>query len=252
MVMEMPQELTRVLTLDMLYAALAGLLSFLSPCVLPLVPGYLSFVSGLSVDQMREAEDRARVLSVVAWRSLLFVIGFSIVFVAMGAGASAIGEVLKQHRTILGRVGGAILILFGLHMAGILRWSALYREKRFHLKKLPLGAVGAVLMGLAFGFGWTPCIGPFLASILALAATQEGIARGMLLLGAYSLGLGAPFIAAALALQAFLSLTARARRWLRAIEIAGGILLVAVGVLIATNSLALISQRLKFLNRFSL
>jgi cytochrome c-type biogenesis protein len=247
----MPEELTRVLTLDMLYAALAGLLSFLSPCVLPLVPGYLSFISGLSVDQMREAEDRRRVLAVTTSRSLLFVLGFSAVFIAMGAGASAVGQALGAHKAILGKIGGAILILFGLHMTGILRWSALYREKRFHLRKLPLGAAGALFVGAAFGFGWTPCIGPFLASILALAASQEGIGQGMLLLAAYSLGLGVPFIATALAFQAFLSFMTRARRWLRAIEIGGGILLLVVGALMVTNTLSVISQKLRFLNRFA-
>jgi cytochrome c-type biogenesis protein len=248
----MPKELTSVLTLDMLYAALAGLLSFLSPCVLPLVPGYLSFISGLSVEQMRDAKDRRRVLAVTTSRSLLFIIGFSAVFVAMGAGASAIGVALREHRNILAWIGGGILILFGLHMIGVLRWTALYREKRFHLKKLPLGAVGAVIVGAAFGFGWTPCIAPFLTSILALAATQEGIGRGMLLLGVYSAGLGVPFLVTALAFQAFLSFMTRARNWMRAIEIAGGVLLILVGVLMATNSLSIISQKLGFLNRFAL
>ena len=230
----------------------AGLLSFLSPCVLPLIPGYLSYISGLSLDQMRGvpagggiavaagAPPEARRQVILA--SLAFILGFSLVFVALGASASYIGQFLTSRLTLLGRIAGAIIILFGLHTMGVLRIEWLYQEKRVQTTKRPAGFVGAVLVGSAFAFGWTPCLGPILAGILAVAATQNTVGHGVRLLAAYSLGLGVPFLAAALAINRFFVAFAKIRRHYHAIELVSGALLVVIGVLIFTNKFTVIAQ----------
>ncbi len=230
----------------------AGLLSFLSPCVLPLIPGYLSYISGLSLDQLRgapggggagvavAAPPEARRQVVLA--SLAFILGFSLVFVALGASASYIGQFLTSRLTLLGRIAGAIIILFGLHTMGVLRIEWLYQEKRVQTTKRPAGFVGAVLVGSAFAFGWTPCLGPILAGILAVAATQNTVGHGVRLLAAYSLGLGVPFLATALAINRFFAAFAKIRRHYHAIEVASGALLVVIGVLIFTNRFTVIAQ----------
>ena len=230
----------------------AGLLSFLSPCVLPLIPGYLSYISGLSLDQMRGvpagggvavaagAPPEARRQVILA--SLAFILGFSLVFVALGASASYIGQFLTSRLTLLGRIAGAIIILFGLHTMGVLRIEWLYQEKRVQTTKRPAGFVGAVLVGSAFAFGWTPCLGPILAGILAVAATQNTVGHGVRLLAAYSLGLGVPFLAAALAINRFFVAFAKIRRHYHAIELVSGALLVVIGVLIFTNRFTVIAQ----------
>ena len=230
----------------------AGLLSFLSPCVLPLIPGYLSYISGLSLDQMRGIPDgggagvavaappEARRQVVLA--SLAFILGFSLVFVALGASASYIGQFLTSRLTLLGRIAGAIIIIFGLHTMGVLRIEWLYQEKRVQTTKRPAGFVGAVLVGSAFAFGWTPCLGPILAGILAVAATQNTVGHGVRLLAAYSLGLGVPFLATALAMNRFFAAFAKIRRHYHAIEVTSGVLLVVIGVLIFTNRFTVIAQ----------
>lgn len=230
----------------------AGLLSFLSPCVLPLIPGYLSYISGLSLDQMRGvpagggiavaagAPPEARRQVILA--SLAFILGFSLVFVALGASASYIGQFLTSRLTLLGRIAGAIIILFGLHTMGVLRIEWLYQEKRVQTTKRPAGFLGAVLVGSAFAFGWTPCLGPILAGILAVAATQNTVGHGVRLLAAYSLGLGVPFLAAALAINRFFAAFAKIRRHYHAIELVSGALLVVIGVLIFTNRFTVIAQ----------
>lgn len=233
----------------------AGLLSFISPCVLPLIPGYLSYVSGLSVDEMRggvaaSAGSGAATVAVVSpatrrrvvRASLAFILGFSLVFVSLGASASAIGQFLMSRLTILSKIAGVIIILFGLHTMGIARIEWLYQDKRVQTTRRPAGFVGAVLVGIAFAFGWTPCIGPILAGILAIAATQDTISDGVRLLSAYSLGLGVPFLATALAIERFFEAFAKIRRHYHAIEIASGALLVAIGVLIFTNRFTIIAQ----------
>ena len=230
----------------------AGLLSFISPCVLPLIPGYLSYISGLSLDQMRGApaaagaavaatsppESRRQVIL----SSLAFILGFSLVFVSLGASASFIGQFLTSRLTLLGRIAGAIIIVFGLHTMGVLRIEWLYQEKRVQTTRRPAGFVGAIFVGIAFAFGWTPCIGPILAGILAIAATQETIGHGVRLLAAYSLGLAVPFFATALAINRFFSAFAKIRRHYHAIEVASGALLVIIGVLIFTNRFTVIAQ----------
>ena len=232
----------------------AGILSFVSPCVLPLIPGYLSYISGLSLDEMRgtPAAGGAAVAVAVAappdarrqviFSSLAFILGFSLVFVALGASASFIGQFLMSRLTLLGRIAGAIVIIFGLHTMGVLRIEWLYQEKRVQTTKRPAGFVGAVLVGSAFAFGWTPCLGPILAGILAVAATQDTVGHGIRLLAAYSLGLGVPFFAAALAINRFFAAFAKIRRHYRAIEVVSGGLLVAIGLLIFTNKFTVIAQ----------
>lgn len=220
----------------------AGLLSFLSPCVLPLVPGYLSFVSGVNMAAARAGGpaitlDRGLVLT----NSLVFVLGFSTVFVLLGASATAVGTLLLAHLPLLSKVAGGLLVLFGLHMTGLIPIKALYQEKRFHVAEKPLGLVGAFLVGMAFAFGWTPCIGPILGGILAVAGTQETVWEGVGLLGAYSAGLGVPFLLTALGIHHFYRFFDRFKQHLRKVEIASGVLLMAVGVLIFTGGLAMLS-----------
>lgn len=226
----------------------AGLLSFISPCVLPLIPGYLSYISGLSLDEMRgtgAVEVSASVRSRVIWSSFAFIIGFSLVFVALGASASYIGQFLMSRLTILGRIAGAIIVLFGLHTMGLLRIDWLYQEKRVQTNRRPAGFIGALLVGVAFAFGWTPCIGPILAGILAIAAAQETIGQGVRLLLAYSLGLAVPFFATALAINRFFAAFARIRKHYHFVELTSGALLVIIGILIATNRFTVIARTLQ-------
>ena len=253
--------------LNLFTAVLAGLASFLSPCVLPLIPGYISFISGLSLQELAVPHQqhgtssaagtvppRSRVR--VEWRAFLsscwFVLGFSAVFMALGASATALGSVLLPRLAALRLVAGAVIVVFGLHLIGIFRIPFLQYEKKVEVRQRPLTSAGALLVGAAFAFGWTPCIGPILAGILALASTQQTIGQGILLLAAYSLGLGLPFLAASLGVQAFLKVFNRFRRYLRVVEILSGLLLLGIGLLIMANRLALLSQYLTFFNRFSL
>lgn len=233
----------------------AGLLSFISPCVLPLVPGYLSYISGLSLDEMRGSSVAATGTGVgvavaaspamrrqVVLSSLAFILGFSIVFVSLGAAASAIGRFLLEQQEIFSRIAGAIVIVFGLHTMGVLRIEWLYQEKRVHTSRRPAGYLGATLIGIAFAFGWTPCIGPILAGILALAGTQDTVGQGVRLLSVYSLGLGVPFLATALAINRFFSAMGRIRKHYHKIELVSGALLVIIGLLIFTNKFTIIAQ----------
>jgi len=228
----------------------AGLLSFISPCVLPLIPGYLSYISGLSLDEMRGggavqvavATAPPDVRRRVILSSLAFIVGFSLVFVALGATASAIGQFLMQRLPLLSRIAGAIIIIFGLHTMGVLRIEWLYQEKRVHTSKKPAGFIGAVLVGIAFAFGWTPCIGPILAGIFAIAASRDTVGDGVQLLAAYSAGLAVPFFATALAINRFFTALAKIRRHYHMIELISGALLVIIGVLIFTNRFTVIAQ----------
>ena len=234
----------------------AGLLSFVSPCVLPLIPGYLSFISGLSLDDMRggTAATRATGVAVVApphvrrrvlLSSLAFILGFSLVFVALGASASAIGHFVLAKKALFSRIAGAVIIIFGLHTMGVLRIEWLYQEKRLQTQRQPGGPLGALLVGVAFAFGWTPCIGPILAGILAIAATRSGVGAGVKLLAAYSLGLGVPFFATALAINQFFGALSHIRRHYHKIELVSGALLVIIGVLIFTDRFTIIAQWLQ-------
>lgn len=214
-------------------AAAAGLLSFLSPCVLPLVPPYLTYLAGVSMEDL-EIETRSAARRDILLSSVLFVLGFTTVFVALGATASAFGSVLRTNLHILSWIAGGIIILMGLHFIGLLKVGLLYREKRAEITK-PMGLFGSYVMGLAFAFGWTPCIGPILAAILAVAGTQETVPLGAALLATYSLGLGLPFIGAGLALSRFLAFVARFRRHFGKVEKVVGVLLVFTGVAFLTG-----------------
>jgi len=223
-------------------AFLGGLASFISPCVLPIVPGYLSFISGVNVAELKGKEAPKALSAQVATASLVFVLGFSTVFVALGAAATLIGATLQHYKRELSIVGGIVVILLGLHTAGILPIKWLLYEKRAEVRGRPVGLLGAYLVGLAFAFGWTPCIGPILAAILLYASQQQTIGQGIVLLAFYSAGLGVPFILAALAVNRFFAASGRLKRHMRAVEYAAGALLVGVGVLLVTNRLTLLAQ----------
>jgi len=216
-------------------AAAAGLLSFLSPCVLPLVPPYLTFIAGTTIEEVatqREAQARRDVFLA----AVLFVLGFSTVFVALGATASIFGQVLRAHLAALSFLAGGVIILMGLHFLGVFRFGLLYREARLEVGK-PLGLWGAYVMGLAFAFGWTPCIGPILAAILAVAASEETLTRGAGLLAIYSLGLGIPFLLAALAIEPCMGFLKRFKKHFGKVEKVVGVLLVLTGIAFLTGSL---------------
>ena len=226
----------------MTVAFLAGLLSFLSPCVLPLVPSYLSFITGMSGVGEMQARRHLAVL-----HALLFVAGFTLIFVALGATATALGRLLVTYQAWLERIGGVLIVVFGLYTMGLLRIAFLAREARLQLADKPLGYLGSVLVGIAFGAGWTPCIGPILGSILLYTSTRADLAQGLRLLGAYSLGLALPFLVAAWALEAFLHWFQRFRRYIGWVERVAGALLVVVGVLMLTGSFTLLSGWLQSL-----
>jgi cytochrome c-type biogenesis protein len=216
-------------SLGFLVAFTAGVLSFLSPCVLPLVPSYIGFLTGLSLDEMGS---RRRVAFTHA---LAFVVGFSLVFLLLGASATALGRVLNYHRVWLERLGGVLIIFFGLICLGVVRVRALQAERRLHLQNKPLGYLGSVIVGMAFAAGWTPCIGPILGGIFTLASASDTVGRGMALLGSYSAGLAVPFLIAAWAVDGFLEWFQKFRRYLPWVMRASGVLLVLVGVLLLTG-----------------
>lgn len=215
--------------LSLLVAFLGGLLSFLSPCVLPLVPSYLGFVTGFTFDEMAGRRRLAMI------HATLFVVGFSLVFLLFGASATALGRVLKYYAVWIQRGGGVLIILFGLYCLGVLKLGFLDRDARLHLDRKPVGYLGSVLVGVAFAAGWTPCIGPILGGILGLAATEQSLPRGMVLLGSYSVGLALPFLLAAYAVEAFLDWFQRFRRHIRWVQRVSGVLLLLVGFLLVTG-----------------
>ena len=216
-------------------AAGAGLLSFLSPCVLPLVPPYLTFIAGTTIEELSsEGESAAR--RDVALAGLLFVAGFSTVFVTLGATASVFGQVIRQYSDTLALVAGLLIIVMGLHFLGLFRVAMFYREKRVQVEK-PVGPWGAYVRGLAFAFGWTPCIGPILAAILTVAGSEDTVVQGAALLAVYSAGLGVPFIAAALAIEPFFKFIKRFSKHFATVEKAMGVLLVATGIGFLTGSM---------------
>jgi len=220
---------TEPASLGLFVAFAAGLLSFLSPCVLPLVPSYIGFLTGMSLPEMAS---RRRVALLHA---LLFVLGFSLVFMVLGASATALGRALNYYQHWLQRIGGVLIVLFGLVCLGVIRAPFLTQERRLQMEQKPVGLLGSALVGMAFGAGWTPCIGPVLGAILGLAATTQDLSRGLLLLALYSAGLAVPFLLAAAALDAFLDWFQRFRRYLPWVMRASGVLLIFVGILMATG-----------------
>ena len=214
-------------------AVLAGVLSFLSPCVLPLVPPYLVYMSGVSLEDLtaESTGHRRRVML----SSLLFVLGFTTVFVLLGATASAFGQVLRQNLSLLSQIAGVLIIIMGLHFMGVFRIGFLMREARYQTEQSNASYVGAYAMGLAFAFGWTPCIGPVLAAILSVAGSTESVGRGMALLAFYSLGLGIPFMLAAFSIDSFLGFSRKFRRHMMVLERIMGVLLVLTGIMFLTG-----------------
>lgn len=246
-------------------ALVAGVVSFLSPCVLPLVPGYISFISGVSLDQLKgrpapdgqsddEGDDAlAKFNPRRAWvASFFFVLGFSTVFITLGAAATGLGALLGSYKMYLARVAGVIIIVFGLHLMGVIRIPFLYRDARFDTSKVGPGAFGAFVIGLAFAFGWTPCTGPILAGIYSLALTQDTLGQGVLLLTVYSAGLGLPFLAVGFAMRYVLGLLDSIKRHLRTVELVSGGLLVAIGLIMALGKFTMFNRVFSFLNDFAL
>jgi len=224
-------------------ALLAGLLSFLSPCVLPLVPPYLCFLGGTTFDQLTgEDETPSHVYTTVVMSSVAFVLGFTTVFVILGATATAAGQLLAANLPLLAKIAGVVIIIAGLHFLGVIHLPILHREARYHADSRPAGLVGAYVIGLAFAFGWTPCIGPVLGAILAVAAGEDSVRLGVSLLFVYSLGLGIPFIIAAIAIRPFLNTMQRFRRHLATVEKVLGGFLVLTGILFLTDAMTLISS----------
>ena len=231
-------------------AFVAGLVSFLSPCVLPLVPGYVSLISGVGVEELKVQE--TQVLRKVMMNSIAFIIGFSIVFITLGALSTEIGQLAAQYKSTLARVAGVVIILFGLHLTGILPIKALYADKRLHGVKGGSTPWGAFVIGFAFAFGWTPCVGPILGTILGFAAAQNSVSKGILLLTVYSLGLAVPFLLAALGIERFMKFYGGFRRHMHAVEVASGGLLIALGVLLILGRFTLLARYFSVLNRFVL
>ncbi len=228
-------------------AFLAGLVSFASPCVLPLVPSYITFITGVSFDELTTEDKTGRIRRLTILHSLAFILGFSLVFIALGATATAAGKFLREYQDVLRQVGGVLIILFGLYLTGVLKIAALSREAKFRMTSKPLGLFGSVLVGITFAAGWTPCIGPILASILLYASTSEKAGTGILLLSVYSLGLGVPFFLASLGMNSFLAASKKLRSSLRTIEIVSGVILIVFGIALVTN---LFRYFVSFLSRY--
>lgn len=233
-----------------LAAFVAGLISFLSPCVLPLVPGYISLVSGAAIEDLKVQD--SRLMRRVMLQSVMFILGFSVVFIMLGAVSSSVGQLLAHYRTVIAKVAGIVIIIFGLHLTGIFRINALYADKRLHGVKGGSSPWGAFVIGFAFAFGWTPCVGPILSVILTFAAEQDTVMKGVFLLAVYSLGLAVPFLLTALGIERFVSFYKRFQKHMHMLEVASGALLIALGVLLVMGRLSIISSYFSFLNKFVL
>ena len=231
-------------------AFVAGLISFLSPCVLPLVPGYVSLISGAGVDELKSHE--GQLLRKVMLNSAAFIIGFSIVFITLGAISTEVGQILAQYKSLLARVAGVIIIVFGLHLTGIFQIKALLADTRLHSLKGGSSPWGAFIIGFAFAFGWTPCVGPILAVVLGFAAAQDTVIKGILLLAVYSAGLAVPFLLTSLGIERFLKFYNRFKFHMHAVEVASGVLLIFLGALLVLGRFTMIAGYFSFLNRFAL
>jgi cytochrome c-type biogenesis protein len=231
-------------------AFVAGLISFLSPCVLPLVPGYVSLISGVGVEELKSQE--GQLFRKVMLNSAAFILGFSIVFITLGAISTEVGQFLAMYKSLLARVAGAVIIVFGLHLTGIFQIKALLADTRLHSLKGSSSAWGAFVIGFAFAFGWTPCVGPILAVVLGFAAAQDTVFKGIFLLAIYSAGLAVPFLLTSLGIERFLKFYNRFKFHMHAVEVASGVLLIFLGGLLVLGRFAMISGYFAFLNRFAL
>jgi len=215
---------------------LAGFLSFLSPCVLPLVPSYISFITGVSFEDLKEGSDRRRIRFLTITNSLAFICGFSLIFIALGASSSVVGKFLFEYQDKIRVIGGVLVIFFGLFVSGIVKLDFLSRERKFHLTGKPAGYIGTFFVGMTFAAAWTPCIGPILGTILVYAGSQGSAAYGFKLLAVYSLVLAIPFFLSSLMFNSFLSYSAKIRKYMRGIMLASGLLLIGFGLLLLTNN----------------
>jgi len=228
----------------------AGLISFLSPCVLPLVPGYVSLISGVGVEELKTRE--GQLFRKVMLNSAAFILGFSIVFITLGAISTEVGQFLAMYKSLLARIAGAVIIVFGLHLTGIFQIKALLADTRLHSLKGSSSAWGAFVIGFAFAFGWTPCVGPILAVVLGFAAAQDTVMKGIVLLAIYSAGLAVPFLLTSLGIERFLKFYNRFKFHMHAVEVASGVLLIFIGGLLVLGRFTMISGYFAFLNRFAL
>ena len=228
----------------------AGLISFLSPCVLPLVPGYVSLISGVGVEELKSRE--GQLFRKVMLNSAAFILGFSIVFITLGAISTEVGQFLAMYKSLLARIAGAVIIVFGLHLTGIFQIKALLADTRLHSLKGSSSAWGAFVIGFAFAFGWTPCVGPILAVVLGFAAAQDTVMKGIVLLAIYSAGLAVPFLLTSLGIERFLKFYDRFKFHMHAVEVASGVLLIFIGGLLVLGRFTMISGYFAFLNRFAL
>ena len=231
-------------------AFFAGLISFLSPCVLPLVPGYVSMISGVGVEELKSPQ--AQLMRRVMVNSVGFILGFSVVFITLGAISTEVGQLAARYKHTLSIVAGVVIIIFGIHLTGIYKIKYLYTDARLHNVKGSSTLIGAFVVGFAFAFGWTPCLGPILSGILAVASEQETLVKGIVLLSVYSLGLAVPFLLTSLLMERFLKFYSRFRSYMHALEVASGALLIGLGILLVLGRFTLISSWLSFLNRFAL
>src|SRR5574337_349958 len=236
-------DLSQGLTLYvLLYALVMGLISFASPCILPLIPSYVSYITGISYDELVSRESRRKNMRVTLLHSLAFVAGFSIIFVLLGATASLAGSVLTRHLDAIRVTGGILIIVMGVFVMDIINIPFLQREAKVHLKSRPAGYLGTVIVGMVFGAGWTPCTGPFLGSVLTLAMTANTLNKGVALLTFYSIGLGVPVILSALAISVFLSSYDQLKKHFKAIKITSGLILIVMGILLVTDSMTLLTS----------
>lgn len=227
----------------LLYSLVMGMISFVSPCILPLIPSYVSYITGISYDELVSRESRRKNMNNTLFHSLAFVAGFSIIFVLLGATASFAGSMLSQHLDTIRIVGGVLIIIMGVFVMDVVNIPFLQREAKLRLKTRPAGYAGTLVVGMIFGAGWTPCIGPFLASVLALAMASETLGSGMSLLMMYSLGLGIPFVLSALAISAFLSSFSKLKKHFKAIKITSGFILIIMGVLLLMDKMTILIPR---------
>jgi cytochrome c-type biogenesis protein len=235
--------------ISLIAAFSAGLLSFVSPCVLPLVPSYISYITGLSIEQLTDERERSKFKKAIVVNALIFIAGFSSVFIAFGASASFLGQMLITYQDHIRRIGGVLIVIFGLYLLGILNINFLQMEHRFQFRNRPVGYLGSFLIGVAFAAGWTPCVGPVLGTILLYASTTDSLWNGVMLLTSYSLGLGLPLLLTALGVDRFLAYFKQARAYLWGVSTVSGVLLIVVGVMIYANSLTMITS---FLERYGI
>lgn len=228
--------------ISLLMAFGGGLLSFFSPCVLPVIPSYVSYITGISFEDLTGEQDKGRIRKITLQNSLLFVAGFSLIFILLGASSSFLGSILSNYQDTVRRIGGVLIVVMGLYIAGILKIGFLSQEKRLHLQNKPAGLLGSFLVGTAFAAGWTPCIGPVLGSILLYASTANSVTSGIELLTAYALGLGIPFLITSLAINTALSYFRKINRYMRVVSVVSGLFLVVVGILLFTGTFNVLSQ----------